>query len=227
MDHCLQIGRRRTDTDGRRSIVSPSPRRPRPGRDRPEPHIRLLPSAFSATAGGAPASPEAAYRRDPRDRHRRDPDDRRRRRIVAHNAAACRMFGYGSDDLLGANFATLVPEADRFSAGGVDQALRLGRRGRRARHRARDRRACTPTGACSRCTSRSASMGRRRRAGCSRASSATQSSERSAALARAATAREREAFQRVTEAVATGVEPGRPFRLVARRWPSSWARRCA
>ena len=52
-----------------------------------------------------PASPEAAYRailETAIDGQTIDVQGR----IVAHNAAACRMFGYGSDDLLGAPWRT-------------------------------------------------------------------------------------------------------------------------
>ena len=205
--------------------MTPLPAEPAPGRKPTEPHIRLLPSAFSATAGGAPASPEAAYRAILETATDAiltiDVDGS----IVAHNAAACRMFGYGSDDLLGANFATLVPEADRFAlvasiksyasdaaAGAPASGLEID-----ARH---------ADGSVFPVHLAIGEMG----AGQRRLFTSIVrdiSVERSAALARAATEREREAFQRVTEAVATGAGADALTAWSASRWPSSSTRPCA
>jgi len=93
--------------------VSPLPADIEPERDPPEPHIRLLPSAFTAAAGGPPASPEAAYRAILETAIDAIMTIDAEGRIVAHNAAACHMFGYGSDDLLGGHMARLVPADDR------------------------------------------------------------------------------------------------------------------
>src|SRR5690349_23200996 len=123
------------------------------------------------------------------------------------------MFGYGSDDLLGAHMGNLVPAADRAalvstittyvadtargSAGGGLEMDALHADG----HAFPVHLAIGGTGRGAR---RLFTIIVRDR-----------SAERAAAVTRAATEREREAFQRVTEAAATGVEPTHLFRLVA------------
>ena len=185
--------------------MSPLPADTDPERDRPEPHIRLLPSAFTATAGGEPASPEAAYRAILETAIDAIMTIDAQGRIVAHNAAACHMFGYGSDDLLGAHMANLVPDADRAAlvstiATYVSDAVR----GAPATGLEMD--ALHADGRVFPVHLAIGGMGR----GARRLFTIIvrdRSAERAAAVTRAATEREREAFQRVTEAVATGAEP--------------------
>jgi diguanylate cyclase (GGDEF)-like protein/PAS domain S-box-containing protein len=193
--------------------VSPVPADIEPDPDQPEPRIRLLPSAFTATAGGEPASPEAAYRAILETAIDAIITIDVPGRIVAHNAAACRMFGYGSDDLLGAHMGNLVPAPDRAalvstittyvadtargSAGGGLEMDALHADG----HVFPVHLAIGGTG---RGAHRLFTIIVRDR-----------SAERAAAVTRAATEREREAFQRVTEAAATGIDAERLFHLVA------------
>ena len=193
--------------------MSPVPADLVPGRQPTEPHIRLLPSAFPGTAGGAPASPEAAYRAILETATDAiltiDVDGW----IVAHNAAACRMFGYGPDQLLGANITTLVPEADRFALVTSIKSY-VADAAASAPSTGLEIDACRADGSVFPVQLAIGEMGvgqRRLFTSIVRDISV----ERSAAVARAATEREREAFQRVTEAVATGAAADALFRLVS------------
>ena len=195
--------------------MSPLSAEPDPQRRPPEPYIRLLPSAFAATAGGAPASPEAAYRailETATDAIMTIDVDGW---IVAHNAAACRMFGYASDHLLGAHVATLVPEADRSALVATIRSY------------ADDAAAGSPASGLE-IDARKADGGvfpvhlaiGEMGAGKRRLFTSIIrdiSDERAAAAARAATEREREAFQSVTEAVATGIGADALFELVSQQ----------
>jgi diguanylate cyclase (GGDEF)-like protein/PAS domain S-box-containing protein len=214
MDQCLHLWSRAADIPfSLRTTVSHLPADNEHGRDRPEPNIRLLPAAFTATAGGEPASPEAAYRAILETAIDAIMTIDARGRIVAHNAAACRMFGYGSDDLLGAHMADLVPAADRAALMSTITAY-VSHAVRGARANGLELDAMHADGRTFPVHLAIGGMGRGARR-LFTIIARDRSAEHAAAASRAATEREREAFRRVAEAAATGVEPAELFRLVA------------